>query len=433
MTRFSAVVLICLSMATITWMSCGGNATTAPNAPTAPTTSSPSPTSPTPPTPAPPTTPPPPTPPPAPTPTPSSAATFVYVANNGSAQHVGGSISGFAIDAATGNLKAVPGSPFTAGDGPSAIGSDSQGHFVFVAEDQTAPGARGSNCTLFHSTILAEAVDPASGALTRRDRKTLDGVCARSIVVDPDSKHVYIGMQRFGASNGEIQGFAIGSAGTLTELPGSPFFVDGFPTGLVMHPNGKFIYAASDSGLLELVRDPATGTLVERGAFNTPKRNLALNPAGTFLAATELNTNEVSEFFVDANTGDIAATEGRAQASNPSGIAADPLGKFFAVTEETDTTTFASGVSTFVLDSATHELVKTSGSPFSSGSMTIDVAFDPSGSYLYAVNRQDVSGSGSGTVSGFVVDRLSGALKPVPGVRFGAGDFPDALTVVKPR
>jgi 6-phosphogluconolactonase (cycloisomerase 2 family) len=349
------------------------------------------------------------------------------VANNGSTQQVGGSISGFKIDVATGNLAPLPGSPFDAANGPTAITSDSHGHFVFVAEDQSVPGARGSNCTLVTSTILSEAVDRASGVLTRADQKALNGVCARAVAVDPSSTHVYVATSRFGASNGQIEGFSISAAGTLTALPGSPFLVNGTPTGVVIHPNGKFMYAASDSGVLVLNRDPVTGMLVERGAFNTPKRKLALNPAGTFLAATELNSSEVSEFFVDPNTGDIAATEGRAQAANPFGIAADPMGKFFAVTEETDTTTFASGVSTFLLDSSTHELVKTSGSPFPSGPMTIDVAFDPSGNFLYAVNRQD------GTVSGFIVDRGSGALKPVPGTHFAAGDFADSLTVVQPR
>src|SRR5690348_5155958 len=77
------------------------------------------------------------TPPPA---APPSAATssFVYVANNGSDQHVGGSISAFRINPANGMLTPAVG-PFIAGDGPSAIASDPKGQFVFVAEDQSAP------------------------------------------------------------------------------------------------------------------------------------------------------------------------------------------------------------------------------------------------------------------------------------------------------
>src|SRR5690349_19430678 len=43
------------------------------------------------------------------------SAEFIYVANLGSADNPGGSISGFAVDHKTGELKPVPGSPFMAG------------------------------------------------------------------------------------------------------------------------------------------------------------------------------------------------------------------------------------------------------------------------------------------------------------------------------
>ena len=108
-------------------------------------------------------------------------------------------------------------------------------------------------------------------------------------------------------------------------------------------------------------------------------------------------------------------------------MASDSAGKFFAVTETLDTSTAAGAVSTFLLDTGTHQLVKTSGSPFATGRETVDVAFDPSGMYLYAVNRQ------VGTVSGFTVNRDSGLLTPVSGSPFASGDFPDALVVVKPQ
>jgi 6-phosphogluconolactonase len=357
----------------------------------------------------------------------AAVQSFVFVANNGSEQHVGGSISGFRINPATGTLTSVPGSPFPAGDGPSAIGSDPRGHFVFVAEDQSAPGARGSNCSLFHSTILSEALDSGSGKLTQTDRKTLDGSCARGVVVDPSNNHLYIAMARFdGSSGGEIQGFLIGINGTLTQLPGSPYLITGTPTGLAMHPTGNFIYAASDSGILVIDRNATTGALVERGAFNTPKNHLAINPAGTFLAASERDTNEISQFFVDPNNGNIEAVDFRPPASGPIGVATDPSRKFFGVTE-VDTTTQAGGVSTFVLDASTHQLVRTSGSPFASGQGTVDLAFDPSGMFVYAANRQD------GTVSGFALDRDSGKLTLVSGSPFSSGDFPDSLIVVKPE
>lgn len=272
-----------------------------------------------------------------------------------------------------------------------------------------------------------KAVDGASGALTQTDHTILDGSCARAVVVDPSGHNVYIGMARFSGSLGEIQGFSISAGGTLTELPGSPFLVNGTPSALAIHPTGKYLYASSDSGVLLIDRDTATGGLAERGAFNTPKNGLALNPDGTFLLATESQSNEVSQFHVDPATGNLEAIDFRPSASAPFGVAADPLGSFFAVTERLDPNTLAGGVSTFLLDSATHQVNKISGSPFIAGHGTTAVAFDPSGTHIYAANRQDA------TVSAFVIDRKAGSLTPVSGSHIGTGDFPDALVVVNPH
>lgn len=340
---------------------------------------------------------------------------------------VGGSVSAYSIDPATGTLTPIAGSPFKAGNGPSAITADARGSFVFVAEDGSVPGARGSNCSNLHSVLMVESVNSDTGALSQTASKTLHGVCARAAVVDPTSHNVYVGMYRLAASGGEIQGFSVAANGILTELPGSPYLMSGDILGLAMHPNGKFVYAASDGGLLVIDRDPTTGALVQRGAFNTPKNRVALNPDGTFLAAAELLSNEISQFHVDPNTGNIEAVDARPSATGPIGIAADPLGTFFAATDIIDRATWASGVSTYLLNASTHELEKTSGSPFPAGAGTIDVAFDPTGSFVYAANRQDK------TVSGFVLDRSSGKLTTVPQSPFPAGEFPDAIVVVKRR
>jgi len=276
--------------------------------------------------------------------------------------------------------------------------------------------------------LLSEKVNAANGALTVADRKTLSGVCARAVVVDPSGKNVYVAMGDATDNLGAIQGFAIGTDGALNELPGSPFQLNGFPTGMAMHSSGNFIYAASNAGVLVLDRNPSTGFVSERGAFNTPKNRLALNPAGTFLVASEVDGSAISQFHVDPNTGDIEAIDFRPHASLPYGVASDPQGNFFAVTETVDSTSSAGAVSTFLLDNSTHELIETSGSPFPAGHGTIDLGFDPSGAYLYAVNRQD------GSVSGFVLDRSSGALTAIQDSPFStAGDFPDGIVVVKPQ
>ena len=363
---------------------------------------------------------------PSPTPTPSASGTFVYVANNGSTQNIGGSISGFRVNPSDGSLAPVPGSPFKAGNGPSAIGSDPQGHFVFVGEDGSVPGARGNNCSTAQSILLlVERVDPVSGTLTQADQQTVTGNCIRAISVDPTGKNVYVGVGDTSGAGGQIHGFLLGPSGTLTELPGSPVQVEDITFSMAMHPSGKFLYAATPN-LTVLDRDPATGILKVRGVFNTPKRALALNPAGNLLVASESGSNEVSEFHIDSN-GNVLAVDQRVQASDPFGVAADPQGQFFAITEITDTTNFNGGLSLLKLTSFNGEYTKVNSAPFGSGGAPLDLAFEPTGKFVYTVFHND------GTVGGFALDRNAGTLTAIPAKPFTSGDNPVSLTIVQPR
>ncbi len=79
-----------------------------------------------------------------------SSGRFLYVANQQSRD-----VSAFSIDARTGRLSAVRGSPFAidrAGDGPWAISVDAFGQFADVAE-------------LRSSGVVRYRIDPLSGAL----------------------------------------------------------------------------------------------------------------------------------------------------------------------------------------------------------------------------------------------------------------------------
>lgn len=363
---------------------------------------------------------------PSPTPAPATSAAFVYVANNGSTQNVGGSIAGFRVNPADGSLAPVPGSPFKAGNGPSAIGSDPQGRFVFVGEDGSVPGARGNNCTLAQSILLlTERVDPASGTLMQTDQKTVTGTCIRAISADPTGRNVYVGVGDPSGVGGQIHGFLLGPSGTLTELPGSPVQVDDTALSLAMHPSGKFLYAATPN-LTVLDRDPTTGILKVRGVFNTAKRALALNPAGNLLVASEAGSNEVSEFHIDSN-GNVLAVDARVQASDPFGVASDPQGQFFAITEITDTTNFNGGLSLLKLNTVNGEYTKVNSAPFGSGGASLDLAFEPGGKFVYTVFHND------GTVAGFVLDRNANTLTAIPAKPFTSGDDPVSLTIVQPR
>ena len=263
------------------------------------------------------------------------------------------------------------------------------------------------------------------GTLTQADQKTVTGNCVRAISVDPTGRNVYVSVGDTSGAGGQIHGFLLGPSGTLTELTGLPVQVEDIALSMAMHPSGKFLYAATPN-LTVLDRDPATGILKVRGVFNTPKRALALNPAGNLLVASESGSNEVSEFHIDSN-GNVIAVEQRVQASDPFGVAADPQGQFFAITEITDTTNFNGGLSLLKLNSVNGEYTKVNFAPFGSGGAPLDLAFEPTGKFVYTVFHND------GTVGGFVLDRNANTLTAIPAKPFTSGDNPVSLTVVQPR
>jgi len=82
------------------------------------------------------------------------AGEFAYVTNHGS-----NNVSAYAVNPSTGALTQVQGSPFAAGDNPAAVAIDPTGKFAYVANAGAGVSHRG-NASAF-------AVNAKSGALTQ--------------------------------------------------------------------------------------------------------------------------------------------------------------------------------------------------------------------------------------------------------------------------
>ena len=141
---------------------------------------------------------------------------FVYVANAGS-----DNVSAYTIDAASGALTPVAGSPFAAGSRPAEVAVDPSGKFVYVAN-------QGSN------NVSAYTIDATSGALTPVAGSPFAAGTAPVIVaVDPSGKFVYVTDQ--GSNN--VSAYTIDAAsGALTPVAGSPFAAGGNPAGVAVAP-----------------------------------------------------------------------------------------------------------------------------------------------------------------------------------------------------
>jgi DNA-binding beta-propeller fold protein YncE len=80
-------------------------------------------------------------------------------------------------------------------------------------------------------------------------------------------------------------------------------------------------------------------------------------------------------------------------------------------------------VSAYTIDAVSGNLTPVAGSPFATGGSPVAIAVDPTGAYAYVANQS------SGTISGFAIDRNSGALTPITGSPFGTPVSPSALAV----
>jgi len=165
------------------------------------------------------------------------SANFLYASNLNDPM---GSISAHTIDATTGALTAIAGSPFAtqAGSpGPGRLAIDPSGKYLYVGLGGTAAA---------NDFVAAFSINSSTGALTAVPGSPFSaGNGSFSVAVDPSGKYVYTA----NTVDNTISAFAIDlSTGALTSVSGSPFATgatSGAPLALAMEPGGMFLYTAN--------------------------------------------------------------------------------------------------------------------------------------------------------------------------------------------
>lgn len=309
-----------------------------------------------------------------------------------------GSVSGFNVDAATGALTALAGSP-AAGNlqCPEFMAVDPAQKFLFVPDessDEIHSYAIGADGVLTEAAAgpVAQcsfqlAVDPSSkfviapdyctgdidvysigsdGSLTAVTGSPFSKISSNqpeSALVDPTGNWVYVVDANDGP--GDISAFSLSAAGALTEISGSPFATGDNPYSIAGTPDGKFIYVNDLSGTNQIDAFSANSTTGALTALSTPTFPggdcwIAMDATGTVLFSTDCNGNVFAS--VVAADGTLTAATGSPFAtgiSDPWPIAGDPSGKFVYVGDDSDTTE----ISAYSYSSA-GVLTAITGSPF---------------------------------------------------------------------
>jgi 6-phosphogluconolactonase (cycloisomerase 2 family) len=330
---------------------------------------------------------------------------FTYVVNRGS-----DSVSAYTLNAATGALAPIAGSPFPVGHMPAAIAVDPTGSYAYVTNQG-------------ESTISAFLIDRSSGALMPvTGSPFVSGSGPTSVAVDPTRSLVYV--TNSPANTISVYAITAGS-GAITAASGSPYPTGASPSAVAVAPdvNAEFaVFVANQSdGTVSVFGDCCGATLnpnaVPALAAGTAPGSLAIDIANHLYVANQ-SSNTLSAFASIATNAANMATGSYATGSMPTSVAIAPLDNFLYVANGG-----SNDVSAFVLEGTTGALTPLAGSPFAAGNQPAAVAIDPTGRFAYVAN------AGADSVSVYAVDATTGALTPISGSPFATGTQPTAIAI----
>jgi 6-phosphogluconolactonase (cycloisomerase 2 family) len=274
---------------------------------------------------------------------------FVYVATLDQA----GTVLAYSIDPATGKLAQI-GSGIVTGASPNHIVVDPAGEFVFVANEHGGLTSQGS--------VSVFAVDAATGGLTEvPGSEFTHGLWPREIAIDPSGRFVYTADTTGDTAGYRVER----ETGTLVPLAGSPFPALDFPVSIVVDPRGRFVYSMSGSltdGIDGYAIDPDSGVLtpLPGSPFGSGSdRRIVVHPSGKFLYNLDGWSTHTIKGYAIADTGALTPLTGfpLAEPRLPDSGAFDPTGRFlYLAVEAGDSGGMLGGVKVFGVDTVTGAL-----------------------------------------------------------------------------
>jgi len=228
---------------------------------------------------------------------------YLLVTNSGGTFDV----SVFSIDASSGALTAVAGSPFYANAGPDEILFAPSGNFVYVSN----PGS---------GMVTAFTFDTSSGTLTRVPGSPFfsgAGASGLAIYSAGGSQYLYVAnssaVNRGSNTIGNISGFVINpTTGALNTIEGSPFFPDvgELPSALVLDPGGRFLFATTPGSSFSIWcfdLNPTNGqlTVANESPFSESAGGLfaLIDTSGNYFYIGSAESHGVAAYPYDSITG----------------------------------------------------------------------------------------------------------------------------------
>jgi WD40 repeat protein len=251
---------------------------------------------------------------------------FLYASNSGNAGGIT-TVSAFTIDAGSGFLTRVPGSPFSTGafndtqNSGVSLAATPDGKFLFV-------GSTGIDSQFNVGSIAIFSIDPTTGALTATSKSPVAaGGPMSSMKVSPDGKFLVAALPNSSA----IAVFAIHGPGSLHEVHNSPYVlssITGPANSVDFNCAGNLLFAGGNKAYIYVFNfasgklTPVAGSPFPTGT--TSNKAVALSTDDSTLFASDPDNGIVTAFTADANG--VLVFAGSANAAGSGGFNAVPGG-----------------------------------------------------------------------------------------------------------
>ncbi len=325
---------------------------------------------------------------------------------------------------------------------PSSIVTDPKGAYAYTILNEN------SSCTSSATGILAFKINSDGtttqvGNLVSFNPVPLSptvAVVPGTMVMDPAGKFLFVADRTTTTDptkppvlyvSGSVSVFALGGGGTLTEVPGSPFF----PTPQTTVPQASF----------DIIGVAPTPTVFPpiglNGVQNSVCSAVGLNPpTSQYLYAVDNLGNQVFEFAVNTSTGVLTNPSSLLQEPSvgadalPVGVVVDPCNRFVYVTGSlngrVNAYTICNGgpnqSSARCPQTPDGSLVEVAGSPFSLAGSNIQagpMVADPFGNFVY------ILGTRSNTINVLKISPVSGALAASNPATVATGLGPTSIAI----
>jgi len=247
-----------------------------------------------------------------------------------------GSVSAFAIDARTGQLKLLN-TVSTRGDGPCHLALDPSGKWLIVANYNSGSVAE---YPVHDDGSLGEASAFVQHAGSSVNRQRQSGPHAHETVLSPDGKTVFV--PDLGLD--QILSYKVGGL-TPNDPPFTKIAPGSGPRHLAFTPNGKFAYVMTEMTASVVAFRYAGGKFEELQtlptvdtATNMSGAEIAVHPNGKFVYSSTRGVNSIGVFAIDAAKGTLTPVERTPSGGKtPRNFAIDPTGAYlFAAHQDSD-------------------------------------------------------------------------------------------------